>query len=221
MEPFRVRLNCIDHYQATASKLDPPLPFRDDDSDEDARPKVPVIRVFGATERANEIPFYGYHVGYRTFFKVYLLNPVYVTRLADLLHEGAVLKRPLQPYESHLQYIPQWMCDYNLHGSVYMDCGNVMFRRPVPEYLELNKDPTLAKQSHCPLEADVCVQDNLNRRNIKERALHHDFTEFLRPAAFNERLVPSLAGLWQDETRRRQNAWESPILAAHYSAATN
>lgn len=47
----------------------------------------------------------------------------------------------------------------------------------------------------------MCVQDIHNRRNIKERALHHDFTEFLRPAAFNKRLVPSLAGLWQDETR--------------------
>lgn len=41
------------------------------------------------------IPFYGYYVGYRTFFKIYLLNPFYVTRLTDLLHEGAVLNRPL------------------------------------------------------------------------------------------------------------------------------
>ncbi|KAJ5882836.1 uncharacterized protein N7473_011098 [Penicillium subrubescens] len=285
MEPFRVRLNCIDHYQATPSKLDPPLPFRDGNLDDNAWPKVPVIRVFGATEtgqrvcvhvhgafpylyieysgsvvpeavssairtlhisidhalaasfRCNAydrktayvahitlvkgIPFYGYHVGYRTFFKIYLLNPFYVTRLTDLLHEGAVLNRPLQRYESHLQYVPQWMCDYNLYGCGYMDCGKVTFRRPVPEYLELNhpdhrwhdrsisidsilEDPTLEKQSYCPLEADVCVHDILNRRNITERALHHDFTEFLRPAAFNERLVPSLAGLWQDETRRRK-----------------
>jgi DNA polymerase zeta len=54
------------------------------------------------------------------------------------------------------------------------------------------------------LEVDVCVQDILNRFDVKERPLHHDFTEFLRPAAINERLVPSVAGLWQDETKRRK-----------------
>lgn len=167
------------------------------------------------------IPFYGYHVGYRFFFKIYLLNPFYITRLADLLHQGAVMKRPLQPYESHLQYVPQWMCDYNLYGCAYMNCEKVKFRSPVPEYLELSNldhrwhdrsigsdsildDPALQKQSHCPLEADVCVQDILNRFDVKERPLHHDFTELLRPIAFNERLVPSVAGLWQDETRRRK-----------------
>ena len=304
MEPFRVRLNCIDHYQASASELDPPLPFRDEAPEKNFRPKVPVIRVFGATETGQRvcvhvhgafpylyieyngslapeagmdclpdksfavglianylvssaidtlhlsidhalavsyrrnaydrrtafvahitlvkgIPFYGYHVGYRFFFKIYLLSPFYIARLADLFHQGAVMKRPLQPYEAHLQYIPQWMCDYNLYGCALMNCAQVQFRSPVPEYLELNdlnhrwhdrsirpdsisEDPALQKQSHCSLEADVCVQDILNRHDVKERPLHHDFGEFLRPAAFNERLVPSVAGLWQDETRRRK-----------------
>ncbi|KAJ5639520.1 C4-type zinc-finger of DNA polymerase delta [Penicillium longicatenatum] len=285
MDPFRVRLNCIDHYQATASELDPPLPCRDGASAKNYQPRVPVIRVFGATETGQRvcvhvhgafpylyieyngsleteavnsaiqtlhlsidhvlavsyrrnaydqktayvahvtlvkgIPFYGYHVGYRFFFKIYLLNPFYITRLADLLHQGAVMKRPLQPYESHMQYVPQWMCDYNLYGCNYMDCSKVKFRAPVPEYLELNNlehrwhdrsidpesiidDPALGKQSHCALEADVCVQDILNRLDVKERPLHHDFTEMLQPVAFNERLVPSVAGLWQDETKRRK-----------------
>ncbi|KAJ5520105.1 C4-type zinc-finger of DNA polymerase delta [Penicillium fimorum] len=285
MEPFRVRLNCIDHYQATASELDPPLPFRDDVSEKDFKPKVPVIRIFGATETGQRVcvhvhgafpylyieyngslapedvnsairslhfsidhalavsfrrnaydrrtafvahitlvkgvPFYGYHVGWRFFFKIYLLNPFHTTRLVDLLHQGAVMKRPLQPYEAHVQYIPQWMCDYNLYGCATMSCSQVKFRAPVPEYLELSNlehrwhdrsippenildHPALQKQSHCALEADICVQDILNRLDVKERPLHHDFTEFLKPAAVNERLVPSMAGLWQDETRRRK-----------------
>lgn len=55
MEPFRVRLNCIDHYQATASELDPPLPFRNGASEKVFRPKVPVIRVFGATETGQKV----------------------------------------------------------------------------------------------------------------------------------------------------------------------
>ncbi|KAJ5572550.1 hypothetical protein N7450_009534 [Penicillium hetheringtonii] len=285
MEPFRVRLNCIDHYQAIASELDPPLPIQDGVSEKNFRPRVPVIRVFGATETGQRVcahvhgafpylyieyngslapeavrsairtlhlsidhalavslrrnaydrktafvahitlvkgtPFYGYHVGYRFFFKIYLLNPGYKTRLADLLHQGAVMKRPLQPYESHLQYIPQWMCDYSLSGCAYMDCQKVKFRAPVPEYLEMNNldhrwhdrtidpdsildGPAQQKQSHCALEVDICVQDILNRSQVTERPLHHDFTEMLRPAVFNERLVPSMVGLWQDETRRRK-----------------
>ncbi|KAJ5248289.1 hypothetical protein N7489_002383 [Penicillium chrysogenum] len=285
MEPFRVRLNCIDHYQATASELDPPLPFRDEVSEKDFKPKVPVIRIFGATETGQRVcvhvhgafpylyveyngslapedvnsairtlhlsidhalavsfrrnaydrrtafvahitlvkgvPFYGYHVGWRFFFKIYLLNPFHMTRLVDLLHQGVVMKRPLQPYEAHMQYIPQWMCDYNLYGCAIMSCSQVKFRAPVPEYFELSNlahrwhdrsilpesildHPALQKQSHCALEVDVCVQDILNRLDVKERPLHHDFTELLKPVAVNERLVPSVAGLWQDETRRRK-----------------
>ncbi|KAL4892922.1 hypothetical protein BDV59DRAFT_202282 [Aspergillus ambiguus] len=285
MEPFQVRLNCVDHYQATPTEFDPPLPYRDAAAGKSDRSKVPVIRVFGATETGQKVcvhvhgafpylyvqydgslkpddvhsairdlqlsidhalaasyrrnaydkravyvahitlvkgvPFYGYHVGYRFFFKIYLLSPLYTTRLADLLIQGAVLKRPIQPYESHLQYIPQWMCDYSLYGCAYMKCGKVKFRSPVPEYLELNDlshrwhdrsvgpdclsdESAFPKQSHCPLEVDVCVQDILNRLEITERPIHHDFTEFLQPVASTERLVPSMAGLWQDETRRRK-----------------
>lgn len=167
------------------------------------------------------VPFYGYHVGWRFFFKIYLLNPFHTTRLVDLLHQGAVMKRPLQPYEAHVQYIPQWMCDYNLYGCATMNCSQVKFRAPVPEYFELSNlahrwhdrsipsesildHLALQKQSKCALEVDVCVQDILNRLDVKERPLHHDFTELLRPVAVNERLVPSMAGLWQDETHRRK-----------------
>ncbi|KAL5049890.1 hypothetical protein BDW71DRAFT_174245 [Aspergillus fruticulosus] len=285
MEPFQVRLNCVDHYQANPSELDPPLPYRDDNNEKGCRPNVPVIRVFGTTETGQKIcvhvhgafpylyiqyegdlspeavrsaarslhlsidhalavsyrrnaydkksvfvahitlvkgvPFYGYHVGYRFFFKIYLLNPIYTTRLADLLLQGAVMKRPIQPYESHLQYVPQWMCDYNLFGCAFMKCGKARFRCPIPEYLDLpdlshrwhdrsipsdwiSDERALPKQSHCPLEADVCVQDILNRLEISERSIHHDFGEFLKPLTSNEKLVPSMAGLWQDEKRRRK-----------------
>ncbi|KAE8147794.1 hypothetical protein BDV25DRAFT_168860 [Aspergillus avenaceus] len=285
MEPFQVRLNCVDHYQAAPSEFDPPFPYRDGAPGTNDRSKVPVIRIFGATEtgqkvcvhvhgafpylyipyegglsqeevsgairdlhasidealavnyRRNEydkkpafvahitlvkgVPFYGYHVGYHFFFKIYLLSPAYTTRLADLLLQGAVLKRSLQPYESHLQYIPQWMCDYSLYGCSYMKCSKVKFRSPVPEYFELTNlahrwhdrsvppedisDVSfLPKQSHCPLEVDVCVQDILNRLDVRERPIHHDFTELLKPVSQNERLVPSMEGLWQDETRRRK-----------------
>lgn len=57
MEPFQVRLNCVDHYQATPSEFDPPLPYGDGSSKQtnNERPKVPVIRVFGSTETGQKV----------------------------------------------------------------------------------------------------------------------------------------------------------------------
>lgn len=166
-------------------------------------------------------PFYGYHVGYKFFLKIYMSNPLHMTRLADLLQQGTVMKKVMQPYESHMQYILQWMCDYNLYGCSYLDCSAVKFRSPVPEYLEMTSTvhqwhdqsiPTsmisdeekLPRQSHCSIEVDVCVQDILNRLEIKPRPLHHDFIERSNPLASDEKLVHSMAGLWRDETRRRK-----------------
>ncbi|KAK2804541.1 DNA polymerase zeta [Onygenales sp. PD_10] len=284
MEHFQVLLNCIDHYQATPSHFDPRLPLSDGLAPRNARPKVPVIRVFGTTETGQKlcahihgalpylyieyqgslnprevntairtlhlsidhalalsyrrnaydkkaaafvahitlvkgIPFYGYHVGYRFFFKVYLFNPMNMTRLADLLREGAVMRRVLQPYESHIQYLSQWMCDYNLYGCAYLKCSKVSFRAPIPSYLQNSEHPwhdrsippgavsdsiALPRQSHCDLEVDIHVQDIINRHEVTERPIHHDFVEKLHPLSLDKKLVPSLAGLWEDEDRRRR-----------------
>ena len=167
------------------------------------------------------VPFYGYHVGYKFYLKIYLLNPLHMTRLADLLREGAVMKRVLQPYESHMQYLAQWMCDYNLYGCAYLECAKLKFRGPVPQHEELNNclhpwhdrsippelisdQIALPKQSHCALEVDICVEHILNRQSVEERPLHHDFVERIRPLPIDAKLVQSMAGLWKDETRRRK-----------------
>lgn len=55
MDVFRVRLNCVDHYQAVTTDFDPPLPIRDGKEKEKTAPKVPVIRVFGATETGQKV----------------------------------------------------------------------------------------------------------------------------------------------------------------------
>lgn len=167
------------------------------------------------------VPFYGYHVGYNFFLKIYLLNPLHMTRLADLLRQGAIMKKTIQPYESHMQYLLQWMCDYNLYGCAYIDCSKVKFRSPVPDYLDMNStahqwhnrtvlpslvsdDEAMPRQSHCSIEVDVCVQHILNRLDVKSRPIHHDFIERNNPIATHERLVQSMAGLWRDEARRRK-----------------
>ncbi|GAB7337155.1 hypothetical protein MBLNU457_g2548t1 [Dothideomycetes sp. NU457] len=285
METFRVRLNCIDHYQAVPTELDPPLWGDISGPSQKNAPQVPIIRVFGATETGQKVcahirgafpylyleyngslakqdvdayiqtlrvsidhalavsyrrnsydgravfvahislvkgvPFFGYQVGYKYFLKVYILNPMNMTRLADLLHQGAIMKRSFQPYESHLQYLLQWMCDFNLYGCAYIDTNKPFFRSPVPEYLDLNSavhkwhdrsippsqmlsPDTFPRQSHCSIEVDICVQDILNRHEIVGRPLHQDFIERFNYLAPDEKLVHSMAGLWRDETKRRK-----------------
>lgn len=129
--------------------------------------------------------------------------------------------KALQPYESHMQYLLQWMCDYNLFGCAYIDSKIVKFRGPVPDYLEMNNtihrwhnqtipqsyisdEAQIPRQSHCSLEVDICCQDILNRLEVKERSLHHDFVERKHPLPSDEKLVQSMASLWRDETRRRK-----------------
>jgi DNA polymerase zeta len=172
------------------------------------------------------IPFYGYHVGYKHFLKIYLLNPSHINRLADLLRQGAVMKQAIQPYESHMQYILQWMCDYNLYGCAYIDCRRASFRSPVPDYFELDNpkhhwnnhtipesfivDPTkFLRQSHCSIEVDICAHDILNRVQIKARPIHHEYIETGLNSP-DEKLVHSMAGLWRDEKRRRKARMTSP-----------
>jgi DNA polymerase zeta len=167
------------------------------------------------------VPFFGYNVGYKFFLKVYMLNPTHMTRFTDLLYQGAILNHVFQPYESHLQYLLQWMCDYNLYGCAYIDCAKVQFRSPVPDSDEIDtithkwhdesipvdcitESDQFPRQSHCTLEVDVCVQDILNRHELQSRPIHQNFLERGIPMSLDEKFVPSMAGLWRDETRRRR-----------------
>lgn len=54
-ELFRVRLNCVDHYQATPTSLDPPLFGPHGSTQQRSAPALPVIRVFGSTETGQKV----------------------------------------------------------------------------------------------------------------------------------------------------------------------
>ncbi|CAK1359247.1 unnamed protein product [Cercospora beticola] len=170
------------------------------------------------------VPFFGYNVGYKYYLKIYLLNPLHMTRFADLLQQGAILRQHFQPHEAHLQYLLQWMCDFNLYGCAYIEIAKAKFRSPVPVWEELDDLAHLwhdrsidandildaerfPRQSHCQLELDIRVEDILNRHSIEPRPLHHSFIERLASLENlppEEKLVHSMAGLWKDETRRRK-----------------
>jgi DNA polymerase zeta len=55
MDVFRVRLNCIDHYQSTPTKYDPVLHKDVHLSELSSEPQVPVIRVFGSTDTGQKV----------------------------------------------------------------------------------------------------------------------------------------------------------------------
>jgi len=55
MDVFRVRLNCIDHYQATPTRYDPQLRRDALPAEAAKQPKVPVVRVFGSTETGQKV----------------------------------------------------------------------------------------------------------------------------------------------------------------------
>lgn len=170
------------------------------------------------------VPFFGYNVGYKHYLKIYLLNPRHMTRFTELLQQGAIMKRIFQPYEAHLEYLLQWMCDFNLYGCAHIETGNPHFRQPIPVWEELDDlthrwhsrsipkenllaEDTFQRQSHCQLELDIRVEDILNRHDVQPRDLHHSFIERLASLENlppEEKLVHSMAGLWKDESRRRK-----------------
>ena len=55
MEIFRFRLNCIDHYQATPTDLDPVLRRNAGSAQRQGAPQVTVIRAFGATATGQKV----------------------------------------------------------------------------------------------------------------------------------------------------------------------
>ena len=55
MDLFRVRLNCVDHYQAVPTELDPIFGGHITSSQSKSAPHVPVIRVFGSTETGQKV----------------------------------------------------------------------------------------------------------------------------------------------------------------------
>ncbi|OXG52812.1 DNA polymerase zeta subunit [Cryptococcus neoformans] len=175
-------------------------------------------------------PFYGYHLGYDYFLKINLANPARLHIALEQLRKPNVLGREWQPHEAHLNHVLQFMCDFDLYGCGWLELGGGTFREPVPEgdpYDSLSETVTNGtlgllnsrtvptsmlyppglspvKNTFTSLEIDILPHQVLNRQRLIPRLLHHDFIELLhKPLDPNEKLVPAVAELWEDERRRR------------------
>lgn len=78
------------------------------------------------------IPFYGYHVGYSYFLKVYLFNPDFESRIVELMRSGAVMRTVFQPFEAHVPFRLQFFIDYNLYGMGWLELEDALLRSDVP-----------------------------------------------------------------------------------------
>ncbi|KAJ1945631.1 DNA polymerase zeta, partial [Kickxella alabastrina] len=176
------------------------------------------------------VPFYGYHTGYRPFFKIQLTNPSMMARASSLLSSGAVMGQKMNVLGSHLSYVLQFLVDFNLYGMDWIHLNKILFRSPLPQpaggssqmsgaiddsnveniyrwvpqgmpsYLARPTPPD--RISHCALEADATAADIANRHQVQERHIHHIFQEGKLGLHFG-RLVHSLNSMWADENKRR------------------
>ncbi|KAG0296197.1 DNA polymerase zeta [Linnemannia gamsii] len=166
------------------------------------------------------IPFYGYHVGYSYFLKIYLFNPDFESRIVELMRSGAVMRTVFQPFEAHVPFRLQFFIDYNLYGMGWLELEDALLRNNVPAAAEGDHPKRLTKGtvmdtriwspendpgriSHCEIEMDTTADRIINRDLAPERDTHFSLEECFRPPPSTAQ-VPSVAGLWEDDVRRRK-----------------
>ncbi|XP_073158485.1 DNA polymerase zeta catalytic subunit isoform X2 [Henckelia pumila] len=97
--------------------------------------------------------FYGYHPTEELFVKIYLYYPQDVSRAAKLLLAGGVMEKVLQPHESHIPFLLQFLIDNNLYGMGHLHVSKIKFRRPVPDVFSQPK-------SNCKSELNSLSEDS-------------------------------------------------------------
>ncbi|KAF9185070.1 DNA polymerase zeta [Haplosporangium sp. Z 11] len=166
------------------------------------------------------IPFYGYHVGYSCFLKIYLFNPDFESRIVDLMRSGAVMGTQFQPFEAHVPFRLQFFIDFNLYGMGWLELEDALLRNNVPEPRSEDHPKRLTKTtvdetriwasendpgrvSRCEIEMDSTADRIMNRDEAPERNIHCSLGEcFQQPSLIAQ--VPSMASLWEDDARRRK-----------------
>ncbi|KAK9458983.1 uncharacterized protein V1516DRAFT_681707 [Lipomyces oligophaga] len=169
------------------------------------------------------VPFYGFHVGWCNYLKIYMLSPSHMGRLAELLRGGSILNTVFEIFEAHIPYVLQFLIDFNLYGCGWMNLSKVRFRSPVPprrvnpsvSYFEWT-DATIKPEEYCAsdefprrsysaLEIDIQASDILNRLDVNLRNIHDGFVERSLKIPQDFKYVRSIIELWNDEQKRRKD----------------
>lgn len=157
-------------------------------------------------------PFYGYHKNEHKFFKIFLYNPAFIRRTANLLQNGAILGRIFQPHESHVSFILQFMIDFNLYGMsfLHVPAKTVQYRQRKRD----NDDDFDASS----FDLDDELLNRIDKNQILDRKFERMTTskqEVDVSGAFvlnrlqvpigdqSEHANPGIAFIWSDERGRR------------------
>lgn len=165
------------------------------------------------------VNFYGFHASYSPFLKIYALNPTYIARMVSILQSGSVMGYRFRVFESHISYILQFLCDFNLYGCGTINIEDGLERCPESEG-ETDNAFTEAKsvkfapssyfrESRVPLEIDIIPSHILNKRRLHPRNTHHQL-HTSTPDLPSDPLVLSVRELWDDERRHRQTLGLNP-----------
>lgn len=144
-----------------------------------------------------------------------------MNRISTILQSGSVMSTQFRVYESHLNYILQFLCDFGLYGCGFIELEDVFERcaaQPEEQPEHVSSDPptpipfktsSYFRESRLPLEVDAIAPHILNRRRLAARNAHHRLEI---PAAIlpSEPLVLGVRELWEDERNRRQTLGLDP-----------
>ncbi|CCD27317.1 DNA-directed DNA polymerase NDAI_0K01260 [Naumovozyma dairenensis CBS 421] len=167
------------------------------------------------------VPFYGFHVGWQLFYKISILNPSFVNRIADIIRDGKLLIKKDEVFEAHIPYLLQFSADYNLFGCDWIKLKKCHFRKPLLnpildiDRLTFNLELKTILERFCNqgenavlldkgfqrignglLEIDILPQYIYNREELQYRDLHHNFVEKL------EDVTSILQGPYVSSTRK-------------------
>lgn len=174
----------------------------------------------------SKINFYGYYNTESLFLKISLVNPWLIKRTADLLQDGVIGGIYYQPFEAHIAYIQQFMCDFNLQGMNFLHVSDARFRLPLPATNQSTQSvshiasnqfwcldsineysilPDLERESSCRVECDIAAKDIIAQpaycsASSGSLGMHG----MLDPTSSFLPVNPGLVALWEDERIRRR-----------------
>lgn len=134
-------------------------------------------------------PIYGYQIGYKLFYKISLLSPLYKTRLTNLFQDklisicdfsssferGTKKLYVVNVYEAHIPYLLQFLADFNLFGCGWLEINNTYFRYPILND-NTNIDTTRLKSYLRPFINHHNILDSFKFGRIGRSLLEIDIT---------------------------------------------
>lgn len=163
----------------------------------------------------------------------------------DVLANGGVTGKPMQPFEGHINYTMQFLIDFNLYGCGFVEVAEerVKYRRVCKHgedegegtYQWESQDTADSKGAYNTLpedrfprhsyhgwEVDIRAADILNRYQIEERKIHQEFsTEPNDTSSPGFKHLHSLDELWRahgKQTQTDNESWSVPPSTARDGA---